>query len=221
VEQYKSYQKGFPVMVSTPEMLLLFPKSFFFPCLIDETDTNFYIARNSKIRQLEKNFEDNKIKVCHHYSHHKRLKNTYEFMETKKEIEADEENSQKFKLDLIGQVPINAALDIRSNYDAVFDHLQGYYGLVSVEGMAQGLAVINRCGLREINGMASDSMQELDKFFGSKPPFYIVKDNLTDTIKSLDWQTVEEYGNLGMEYMKNVWSGQKNIHRLIKIYEKL
>ena len=211
-ERYRRNQKGVPcLLVSTPEMVPLFhqSKAKFFPCLIDEK-SDLYKQREER--------EDNKIKIGHHFSFHRRVKDTDRFLAVKEEIKENE----NFSLELINKGGLKETIEERAKYDAVFDHCQGYYGLVSIEAMAQGIAVINGCGKRTFDGINTDSMDALNNFFGSKPPFiYANRSTLKDVILSLSKETIEECAEKGKEYMANAWSGEKNIHRLIEVYEKL
>lgn len=210
-EQYRRYQKsGINLLLSTPEMIPLFPHGQFFPNLIDE-ESPIYVQKKDR--------DDDKIKICHHFSFHRRIKNTAFFIMLKEKFE--QENSINLELQLINKMPLFQALEKRSDFDAVFDHLQGYYGLISLEGMAQGLVVFNGCGKCRVDGQFSNPLDELKKFFGvSEIPFFIVNhDNFEGILRNLNKEIIEEYSKRGKKFMHEVWSGKANIGRLIDYYK--
>ena len=207
-ENFKNFQKAVPVIVSTPEMLPLFPNSTFFPNLIDETDVNFYKPRIIR--------EDKAIKICHHFSFHRRVKNTNNFLLARQHL-----INSIYELQLLEKASIDKTIAKRAEFDCVFDHLQGYYGLISIEGLAQGLLTINNCGFRNFYGFDTDSMLELKKFFGKRPPFFIAGDDLYQSILRINRETIERHSEAGKKFMSENWSGKKNIHRLIELYQKL
>lgn len=205
-ERYKKFQRAVPLLVSTPEMRPLFKNAKFFPNLIDET-SDLYAIRDSFSNDLEK------LKLCNHFSYHHRIKDGHVF-QTANVYFARNGKESKFVFHQIPMMELVEVLKARAKFDIVFDHLQGYYGLVSTEGMAQGLCVIN--------GATERTMHELERFFGSRPPFCrATRSNLVQVIGNLTWESVDEYGRQGREYMEKVWSGKKNIGRLIDFYEGL
>lgn len=195
------YQRYVPLLVSTPEMLELFPQATYFPNLIDETSQLY--TKNSTLR------ENQTLKICHHYSMHKAVKDTDVFTRLSHRL------AGKFEFELIPAIDLDKACVARSTADIVFDHLQGYYGLISLEGMAQGLCVINNC--------TPFVLARIIDFFGVPPPFFHaetaldLEEKLISTTKGQAWA----YGALGYAYMRDVWSGKKQIHRLIEYYESL
>lgn len=195
-ESPNKFKRSETTIVSTPEMKPLFKDSIFFPNLIDET-SNLYTKKQSK---------SDKIKICHHYSLHKQLKNTdfFEKMINKSKI---------VDFEIINQCNLKEAIEKRSCYDCVFDHFQGYYGMISIEAMAQKIAVINGC--------SDYVLSELEEFFGEKPPFLVLnKEKFLKFITTSSKEYFNEIGKLGEKFMVEKWSGKKNIHRLIELYEK-
>jgi len=200
----KHYVKSCKVLLSTPEMLPIFAKinPVYFPNLIDET-SEIYTKRAPKAKGFPK--------VCHHFSFHSDKKDTDYFYAMTKYVKAHQLN---FRCVLIPQMELDRTLYQRSLNDIVFDHCQGYYGLVSTEGLAQGMCVIN--------GANEHTMGKLGEFFGSKPPFICSsRKNLVGDIQKLTHEQINQRGVASMEYMKKVWSGKKNIHRLIDFYKGL
>lgn len=199
------YRRPVPLLVSTPEMLPLFPGSQYFPNLIDETHP-MYVQRKERT-------EERKIRVCHHYSTHKDKKDTNWFTKARNHFE---NNGKNIDFNFIGKMDLVDALQARAENDIVFDHFQGYYGCVSLEAMAQGLMVINGCSL--------DTQRALKTFFGELPPFCMIdKREFIPALKNFSHspETIEHYGRLGRKFVKDRWSGERNIRRLTRFYEEV
>lgn len=194
-EKYKTLASQYPVLVSTPEMLLIYKNSRFFPNLIDTEDSELY---------PESIVPSNSLKVCHLFSLHPGKKNTSEIQ------------ACKFPIDVLEKMPLKESLKVRSHYNCIIDHFQGYYGLVSIEGMLQKQVVIN--------GANKHTLQTLNEFFGSTPPFILQQKNtLFSCLQHLQKtpDALENSRQQGYLFMKNIWTGKKNISRLIDIYKAL
>lgn len=188
------------LLVSTPEMLPLFPNARYFPNLIDEKHKSLYIPASNN---------DEKIKICHHFSLHKNKKDTSIFESVQQKNQRED-----FVFEYIPQMNLDLAIKERSKYDCVLDHFQGYYGLVSIEAMSQGIAVINCC--------TSPVEKAIIKFFGKLPPFIkIKKQDFSKNIYTFSKNDFKVVGEKSKEFMENYWSGEKNINKLINIYENL
>jgi hypothetical protein len=217
------------LIVSTPEMLPLFKGSRFFPNLIDENDNNLYplaeyLSDNPELSEPTENQglsgSLQKIKLCHHYSMHRRVKDTNSFLNAKNQLQI--EGNNKYQLDILPRLNLAEACRERAKYHVIFDHCQGYYGIISLEGMVQGLLVMNACGEKVVQGLATNSMDALQEFFGHRPPFfYTAPRTIIQDIKKLTFETIKDFGIKGREFMKNIWSGKININRLIDIYISL
>ncbi|MFH0814332.1 MAG: hypothetical protein V2A69_16065 [Pseudomonadota bacterium] len=198
----KSVRKGVYTLLSTPEMTKLFPAAHFFPNLVDPGD-KIYIPRSRR--------GSYPLRVCHHYSMHPAKKDTEFFQDVARSWQ---NNGHKVEFSFIPSSSLNDALAQRSSHDAVFDHLQGYYGLVSIEALSQGLIALN--------GADDDVMAALVSFLGARPPFFITsKERFRDDLTSITFEQVEDYGRRGREFMQKFWAGKKLIQRLVEIYERL
>ena len=206
-ENPEKYQRsGVPLLVSTPEMLPLFPGSQFFPNLIDETD---------KLYTPKRQRDDGLIKICHHFSPHPARKDTELFLKLQREW--PKESRAKFVS--IPSLPLTEALRQRAECDFVFDHLQGYYGCISIEAMAQGVP--------PINDVSDFVMGALCSFFGVEPPFVRTRNSayqgLLDLVEGIE-KCQSDFSRLGercREFMEKYWSGKVLIHKLIDIYKGL
>ncbi len=201
-EQARRCQRNVPLLVSTPEMLPLFPIAKYFPNLIDETH-EIYTKRKK---------QNKKLKICHHFSFHWKLKDTGFFDAAKAQFI---QNGNSLNFVMLEQMALVDALNQRASCDVCFDHLQGYYGFISIESMAQGLLVANGCN--------AQSQKEIkDFFFGELPPFfYTSKKTFVQDLKKITPEMVDEYGAKGIKFMHGPWAGKKNIERLVRYYEKL
>lgn len=200
-ERASRFQRACCLLVSTPEMLPLFPNAIFFPNIIDETH---------EIYQQRADYAG-KIRVCHHFSLHQPLKDTVWFDRAREAIAG---NGSDIEFAMIPRANLAAALAARAQHDAVFDHLQGYYGLVSIEGMAQGLCVVNGC--------SEHTKRALTEFFGEMPPFVVTtRQRFIETLQRLTREEVNGRGRRGVEFMRSKWSGAKLVHRIVDIYKGL
>lgn len=188
------------LIVSTPEMLPLFPVSIWFPNLIDENEQVF---KDSLPKTPQ-----GKISIVHHFSFHKAMKDSDVFFEASEAMK----KNRRFDFVFVNRCDIQEALQKRAESHVVFDHLQGYYGFVSIEGMSLGVAVVNGC-----NESVSRCLVE---FFGSMPPFIIAnRDNFQSVIEKMTPESVFSTGMAGKKFIADKWSGKKCINKLVEIYE--
>lgn len=102
----------------------------------------------------------------------------------------------------------------------VFDHIEGYYGLSSLEGLSMGKPTIA--------GLSDYTMNAICQFFNVKPsdlPWIIAKDaaeiesKIRALIASEGWRT--EVGEKSRKFMQEVWSDAAIAKRLADIYQSL
>ena len=95
-----------------------------------------------------------------------------------------------------------------------FDHLQGYYGVSSLEALSQGLCTIS--GLDDWNAMHVREFAGVDRL-----PWYVSSvETLADDLRMLvaDADVREEYGTYAREFMKKYWNEQKVVGKLVDWY---
>ncbi len=122
------------------------------------------------------------------------------------------------ELEMIDNVPHRECLARKRRCMAMLDHLQGYYGMASLEGLSQGLAVIaglddwNAGRIREFAGLAEDA-----------PLPWVLTDvaGLAQTIEALalDLDRTAELGRASRRFMEQRWSDAKVAARLAETYE--
>lgn len=194
------FRPGARIIVSTPEMLETFQEATFFPNLIDEDDEEYrFVPRKPPPP----------FKTCHHWSFHQHLKDSDVF---------DELSRAKFthgtftKLD---KLPLKRCLRARDNFHGVFDHLQGYWGMISLEGLAQGMIVFNGA-----NNFCTGKLCDFLK--APLPPFWRYTRQTIHQIFLDIGHIMFDYGSYvrqGREYIEKYWSGKKIIKKLIELYE--
>lgn len=112
------------------------------------------------------------------------------------------------------------ALRHKRNAHIVFDHIEGYYGLSSLEGLSMGKPTIA--------GLSDYTIQAICGFFGISPaelPWVIARDAamVEQRIRELisDDAHRREVGRASREFMEKVWSDRAVAQRLVQIYESL
>lgn len=116
--------------------------------------------------------------------------------------------------------PQDIALRHKRIAHIVFDHIEGYYGLSSLEGMSMGKPTIA--------GLSDYSIKAICKFFEIEParlPWVIARDeaSVEKVIRDLvaDNDLRRNIGSLSRQFMKEVWSDAAVAKRLAAVYESL
>ncbi len=193
------------VLVSTPDLLRLLPDAVWLPNLVP-INAPEYLPRSIKTK--------NRVRVCQAPTR-KDLKNTAEF----KVIMA----SLKRKYGTIEGVIIEnthreKCLRIKQACDIHFDHMQGYYGVSSLESLSQGRPVI--AGLDEWN------LKYIEEFSGCEDVPWVIarnRDELEDKLERLilDGALRSSIGMKSRRFMEQHWSEQKVLNVLLRAYEEL
>lgn len=201
-ENPNAFRYNWPKIVSTPEMLPLFEDAKFFPNLIDG-DHSLYRERQYPHGPF--------FHFPHPFSLHPTKKDTTFLKDVSAKMQAEH---YWRKIVFLPNMRLQDSLNERNEYYSIIDHFQGYYGVVSIEGMAQGKMVINGCN--------EYCLGKLKEFFGETPPFYVVqKEKLFSELSSLTRRAQSENGYYCKKFFNEYWNGKLQIHRLIEIYERL
>lgn len=118
------------LLVSTPDLLKLLPEARWQPNLVPIDDPLYTPLKNKP---------DEPLVICHSPTR-RDLKNTTEFIESVNELKKT--SSVPIELRLIENTPHKECLRLKRESHILFDHLQGYFGVSSLEGLSQGLCVI-------------------------------------------------------------------------------
>lgn len=192
-------------MVSTPDLLKLLPGSVWQPNLVPIHDP-CYRPRSIDLRD--------KIRVCQAPTR-KDLKNTTGFKFVMAHLE---QKYRKVKGVIIENTSHEKCLKIKQACDIHFDHMQGYYGVSSLESLSQGRPVI--AGLDEWN------IKNIKAFSGCETvPWVIAKneDELKDRIEQLilNEDLRSSIGKNSRRFMERHWTEPQVLNILLGMYESL
>ncbi|MBU1039546.1 MAG: glycosyltransferase family 1 protein [Proteobacteria bacterium] len=193
------------LLVSTPDLLRMMPEARWQPNLVPERDPLF--------RPVERLWSGG-LKVAHSPTR-KDLKNTDDLLAVVDELSR---SGLDVRLDLIDNVPNAECLARKQAAHVLFDHMQGYYGVSSLEGLSQGLAVI--AGLDEWN------RAHVAEFAGTEDLPWVVasnRDELALRLRELagDLGRCREIGADSRRFVENHWSEAKVAGRLADFWEAL
>jgi hypothetical protein len=193
------------LLVSTPDLLRLMPEARWQPNLVPEHEPLFLPVERDWTGPL---------RVAHSPTR-KDLKNTDELLAVVQELN---KAGVDVALDLIDNVPNSECLARKQAAHVLFDHMQGYYGVSSLEGLSQGLAVI--AGLDEWN------RAHVARFAGTRNLPWVQargKDELALRLRELagDLERCRELGAASRRFVEDCWSEEKVAGRLADFWDAL
>jgi len=193
------------ILVSTPDLLKLLPEAVWQPNLVPIN------APNYRPRPIK---TENRVRVCQAPTR-KDLKNTAEFRAIMALLERKYGNIEGV---IIENTLHEECLRIRQVCDIHFDHMQGYYGVSSLESLSQGRPVI--AGLDEWN------LKYIKEFSGCEDvPWVIAKnrDELEDRLEKLigDGVLRNRSGVASRRFMERCWTEQHVLNILMETYKTL
>lgn len=155
------------LLVSTPDLLKLLPEARWQPNLVP-IDDPLYMPLADKPQEP--------IMICHSPTR-KELKNTAELIRAVNELK--KRSPVPIELRLIENTPHKACLRLKRESHILFDHMQGYFGVSSLEGLSQGLCVIA--------GLDAWNKRRIRDYFGvtDLPWVYCTPDTIASTITGL------------------------------------
>ncbi|MBW2153076.1 MAG: glycosyltransferase family 1 protein [Deltaproteobacteria bacterium] len=208
-EYYRDkYQKSKrKVLVSTPDLLHLVPEATWIPNLVDLSDPLIAPAPEP----------ENPPVVIGQAPTRKELKNTDVLIEVVRMLQT-REDLPELELRIIEMMPHRRCLVKKRACHIIFDHMQGYYGVSSLESLSQGKPVI--AGLDDWNIMY------IKKFAGTDDlPWVIARDksqlekNLARLATDQDYR--KAIGRYSRKFMKYHWNEQTVVRALTTVYEAL
>ena len=193
------------VLVSTPDLLKLLPEAVWQPNLVPINAPN-YLPRPIKA--------ENRVRVCQAPTR-KDLKNTAEFEVIMASLERKYGNVEGV---VIANTRHEECLRIKQSCDIHFDHMQGYYGVSSLESLSQGKPVI--AGLDEWN------LKYIKEFSGCEDVPWVIarnRDELEDRLEELigDGELRNSIGMKSRRFMEQHWTEEPVLNSLLKVYEEL
>jgi glycosyltransferase involved in cell wall biosynthesis len=210
---YKSL--GVKVLCSTPDLEEMYRGEYdgvsYFPNCVPINDVR-YLPRASDRPLI---MADGTERLCVAQSPtHAILKNVHVIENVVRRIG---EETKCFYLKIQG-VPHDQALRHKRNAHVVFDHMEGYYGLSSLEAMSMGKPTIA--------GLSDTTLNAIMKFFGTAPnPWVIARDEkeLETQLRTLllDEGLRKKTGEDSRKFMEEVWSDRAIGQRLAAFYQSL
>lgn len=199
--KYKERRRD-KILVSTPDLLKLFPGAVWMPNVVPLGDP-LYLPMRPKSQET--------IRIAHSPTR-RELKNTTYFLETVEKIRRD---NGRLAVDLIEQTEHRECLRRKRRCHILFDHLQGYYGVSSLEGLSQGLCVI--AGLDQWN------RERIREFAGVERLPWVITDerSFPETLRELleDHDRRREISSYGRRFMEAHWHETTVTRRLMEFYE--
>ncbi len=193
------------VLVSTPDLLRLLPEATWQPNLVPINDSLYMcsVSNNNGIVKIGQS------------ATRKNLKNTDELVSSIHKLQQTHNN---ITFEIIENTDCRECLRKKQQCDIIFDHMQGYYGVSSLESLSQGKPVI--AGLDEWNTM------HIKKFTGTADlPWLIArsKDELYIQLQTLIVNEELKYktGIQSRKFMENNWSEESVLKVLFNAYDNL
>jgi len=192
-------------LVSTPDLLKLLPEAVWQPNLVPINAPN-YLPRSIETK--------NRVLVCQAPTR-KDLKNTAEFEVVMASLERKYGNVEGV---VIANTRHEECLKIKQTCDIHFDHMQGYYGVSSLESLSQGKPII--AGLDEWN------LKCIKEFSGCEDVPWVIarnRDELEIWIEKLigDGGLRNRFGVASRRFMERYWTEQHVLNILMETYKTL
>lgn len=204
-EKYKRLKRK--VIVSTPDLLKIADNSTWVPNMVPLFDVDYMPRYDSSLPQ-------DLIKICQAPTR-KYDKHTREFQAAFDQCLASKLTVEKV---VIERVSHKKCLQLKKQCHIVFDHMRGWFGISSLESLAQGKPVI--AGLDDWN------IKCIKSFTASEVmPWHIARDReeLNTVLKKLitDGELRTEAGKRSREFMESCWKETDALQVLINIYSDL
>lgn len=194
---FREKERGRAALVSTPDLLKLHPEATWIPnpVPLDDPRLQPVAKRNPRVR-------------VGHSPTRVELKNTDDFIAATERLDLERV--------IIQNTAWEQCLETKRGCDLFFDHMQGYYGMSSLEALAQGVPTI--AGLDDWN------IDHLKDFTGADDlPWVIARDRaaLRAAIRSLahDPAARAAIGAASRRWMERYWTEESIGGRLAAWYE--
>lgn len=192
------------LLVSTPDLLKLLPEARWQPNLVPIDDPLYTPLKHKP---------DEPVIICHSPTR-KDLKNTSELVQAVNQLK--KKVGTNIELCLIENTPHKECLRLKRESHILFDHMQGYFGVSSLEGLSQGLSVI--AGLDEWN------RQCIEMFTGtSELPWVLMSpENLIQQLNELllDINLLNYYAEESRQFMETCWRDAQVVQKLQFFYSE-
>jgi len=194
-------------IVSTPDLLKLLPDAIWLPNIVPIYDSLFMpgpLPENGAVRIGQS-------------ATRKDLKNTAELIEVVQELQQDP-SPPELQLDVIENTEHKECLRLKNQCHIIFDHMQGYFGVSSLESLSQGKPVIA--------GLDNWNIKQIKKFTGADRLPWIITRTKAELKVALDMLRRDpdlrrQLGDYARTFMEEHWSEQRILERLLDFYESL
>jgi hypothetical protein len=204
------------LLVSTPDLMKLLPEAQWLPNMVP-VDEPLFTPLAGRFDQA------GPLRVCHSPTR-KDLKNTDDFLAAVRTLAREAQgrgrsgDAADIEVDLIDDVPNTECLARKRQCHVLFDHMQGYYGVSSLEGLSQGLAVIA--------GLDAWNREQVARFAGTDALPWVLastRQELEDRLRelALDRDLCRAAGRASRRFMEERWSDRVVALRLAGFYEGL
>ncbi len=194
------------ILVSTPDLLRLFPEAHWMPNFVPQDDP-LLMPMGGKPRA-----PGEVPALIGHSPTRKDLKNTDDLLRAMAELAAANEPA---RLDMIDDAPNRECLRRKRRCHIVFDHLQGYYGVSSLEALSQGVPTIS--------GLDAWNREKIAEFTDTDDLPWVVTSpsGLTATLRDLihDPERREEIGGKSRAFIAKRWTDRIVADRLARFYD--
>jgi glycosyltransferase involved in cell wall biosynthesis len=200
----KEIKLGRRAIVSTPDLLRGYPEATWVPNPVP-LDHEDYLPKAEYNGRSEL--------ILGHSPTRRELKNTTEFVDVVRRLQ---ESDCRIRSRIIENTEHRQCLKLKRDCDLFFDHMQGYYGVSSLEALAMGVPTI--AGIDDWNRRC------IGRFTGQEDIPWVVAqtpEELEKELRSLLSSTAlrSRVGRGGRKWMEKYWTGRRISEELCRIYE--
>jgi len=209
---YKAYNEKYrklkrKVIVSTPDLLKITENATWVPNLVPLDDVQYQ-------PRYDDTLPPSPVRVCQAPTR-KYHKHTDVFRQVMRNIAADNPDVETV---IIERAPHLECLAIKRKCHIIFDHMRGWFGISSLESLAQGKPVI--AGLDEWN------IKCIREFTGAEELPWLIARNSTELYNALlslvnNRLKLKEIGKKSRKFMEAFWTEQKVLKKLFQFYSNL
>jgi hypothetical protein len=207
-EYRERYERtGKQVLVSTPDLLEYLPMARWQPNLVPLRDHGFLPRRDHFRADVPFRVVQAPTRQWH--------KNTEEFRSVCDELALDFDG---FTYEILQGLSFRECLAQKRSAHASFDHMQGWFGIASLESLAQGIPTIA--------GLSDEVTRHIQRFTqGDELPWLRAQnaDELKEVLRELyfDREKALEIGDRSRAFMEETWTEKQVLAPLLESYNLL